>query len=98
MLRKLLTLVAAVGLAAALVAGCGSGDDGLSEKDRTLANRADTIVKKAAGNWDALSKEDKDYLINEVGSGNEHSARMYFMAKSGQLRGKPPTSGSGPGK
>ena len=93
MLRKLLGLIATVGLATTILVGCsGGGDDGLSQKDKDKSTRTAQIVKKSGGKWDSVSQEDKDYLIKEIGYGSEYNAKMFFMAQSGQLRRK--SSGS----
>lgn len=89
MLRRLLVLLTAALLAAAWLGGCASSGDGLSQHDKDKSNRAEEIIKKSGGNWDAVSKEDKDYLIKEIGYGNETNAKMFFLAESGQLHKGP---------
>lgn len=83
---------------ALFLSGCGQGGgDGLSKEMVDVSNKSDQIIKSANGNWDSLSPEDKQYLIKEVGSGDEYNAKMYFSAKSGTLKqGAPRTPGSPP--
>lgn len=92
LLRRILIAATVVGLATTLLVGCGKADDGLSDKDRDKATRAQEIVKKSGGNWDSVSADDKAYLVKEIGYGNEYNAKMFFMAESGKLR-----NGAGPG-
>lgn len=83
-------------LTVAAISGCGGpADDGLSKSDQTLVSRLDQIVKKSGGNWDALSADDKAYLVKEVGYGDERNAKMYFLSQTGGLKGHagPPTGG-----
>lgn len=92
-----LCIALAISCVAFLATGCGKSDDGLTAKDQELVSKSDQIIKKANGNWESLSPEDKAYLVKEIGYGNEHNAQMFFMAKSGKLKkGGPPTNPGAP--
>lgn len=81
------------------LSGCDQGGgDGLSKDQVELGQKSDQIIKAANGNWDNLSPEDKAYLIKEIGYGDEKNAKMFFNAKSGNLRRSgPPSTPGGPG-
>jgi hypothetical protein len=76
---------------AIFVGGCQQGEgDGLTTEQVQLGQKSDEIIKAAKGSWDNLSPEDKEYLIKEIGYGDERNARMFFNAKSGNLRSSGP--------
>ncbi len=85
--------------ASVLLAGCGQdgGGDGLSKEETQLGLKSDEIIKSANGSWESLSAEDKAYLIKEIGYGDEKNARMFFDAKSGNLKGGGPPGAPGSG-
>lgn len=97
--KAILLIFGALTMTSVLLTGCGeSGGDGLSKDQVQLGQKSDEIIKAANGNWDNLSAEDKAYLIKEIGYGDENNAKMFFNAKSGNLkRASAPTPPSAPG-
>lgn len=97
--KAALLLIGALASSFFLLAGCGQdkAGDGLSKEETQLGQKSDQIIKAANGSWDNLSAEDKEYLIKEIGYGNERNARMFFDAKSGNLKGGGPPGGPGGG-
>lgn len=77
--------------------GCsgGASDDGLPSKDKQSASRLDEIAKKTGGDWQKLTPEDKDFLVNEISMGSEQSAKMLLEGKAGKHRATP---GGGPSR
>lgn len=71
-MKRLATLLIAC---AVVVSGCGSGD-GASEKTKEQSSRLNEIQTKTGGDWNKLTEEDKNYLVNELAHGNENSAKM----------------------
>jgi hypothetical protein len=83
----MLSLVIAVGFIVP-TAGCHN-DSGLKPEQEQMATRLDELAKQTGGDWSKLSAADKDYLVNKVSMGNEQSARMLLMSKSGKLQAHP---------
>ena len=54
---------------------CGS-NDGSSAETKQQASRLAQIQEKSGGDWNKLSEEDRNYLVNDLAHGNEASARM----------------------
>lgn len=75
------------------LAGCKHENDGMSEQQQEKANRLDTIVKTSGGDWEKVSAADREYLVKELASGSESSAKMLLLAKAGKIKGTP---GGGP--
>lgn len=73
--------------------GCSKSDDGMSSQQQEKANRLDTIARQSGGDWEKVSQADRDYLVKELSSGNEASAKMLLLAKAGKLTMAP---GGGP--
>lgn len=71
-------------LAALAVAGCASKDDGLDASQRQVGDKFSEIVQRSGGDWDKLTAEDRDFLVNKMANGNENAARMMFGARSGR--------------
>lgn len=71
------------------IAGCSQPNDGLSKNQRQQTNRLDQISKQSGGDWSKVSSADKAYVLNTFASGNEQTAKMLLLAKSGKLRGTP---------
>ncbi len=98
MVRKLLLLgciTASIG-SGLLTTGCGKSDDGLSKEQETKSDRLDQIAKQSGGDWAKISQSDRDYLVQELGHGDEKSARMILMTKTGGFKGPKPTPGVPP--
>jgi hypothetical protein len=53
--------------------------------------KIEEIVKKSSGKWDSLTENDRAILIQELGKGNEQTAKMAFEAKV--TSGGPPIPG-----
>jgi nitrous oxide reductase accessory protein NosL len=68
------------------VAGCGSSDD--TSPPSPADRRVNDLSKKAGGNWDALAPEEKQELIQQLGKGDERTARVSFEAR-GSAGGPP---------
>lgn len=47
--------------------------------------RIDAIVEGSHGNWSKVSPADRNYLMNEVGKGNERVATMAFNRRSARM-------------
>lgn len=79
----------ALALLAGGAVGCGkSTDDSLNKDQAAKADRLDTIAKQSGGDWNKVSPADKDYMLKSITSGNENSAKMLLMTKSGKFGGK----------
>lgn len=83
---------------AVVAAGCSSSqDDGMSASDTKLANDVNTWVKSTNGDWDKLSAEQKQQMIQSAGS--EATARKVFEMKAHPpqpaVPGPPPTRPGG---
>lgn len=48
-------------------------------------DRVDQIVKRSGGDWNKVSPQDQQYMIQTVGKGSPISARMTFDARAGHL-------------
>lgn len=95
--KQWLLLMAVILASFILSAGCGQekGGDGLSTKEVQIGTRTDQIIKLSGGNWENVSAEDKAYLVQEVGYGNERNARMFFDSMAGNLKGGGPPASPG---
>ena len=69
--------------------GCSKPDDGLSSQQQEKTNRLDAVAKQSGGDWEKVSQADRDYLVKELSSGSEPSAKMLLLAKSGKLKAGP---------
>lgn len=69
--------------------GCHGADDGLTDAQHQQADRLTEIAKKSDGDWEKVSQADRDYILKNITSGSEQSARMLILAKSGKLRANP---------
>lgn len=56
--------------------GCGEKDPGPSAETVQQSDRLSQIQKSTGGDWNKLTPEDRDYLVNTLAHGNEQSARM----------------------
>lgn len=97
--RTLMVFAAAFIISAALATpGCRGAGDGLSTEQQSKANQLDEVAKRTGGEWDKLNAADRKFLL-DLESGNENSARMLLMAKTGHFRGGhsgPPGSAPAP--
>ncbi|MGV3723499.1 MAG: hypothetical protein ACO1SX_21600 [Actinomycetota bacterium] len=76
-------------LAAFGCGGCGDRDRGLTSEQRASSDRLGEIAKRSGGEWDRLTPEDRNFLLNDLSHGNEQSARMLLLSASGKVGGKP---------
>lgn len=53
--------------------------------------RVNELVKRTSGDWNALSPEEKAELTQQLGAGNEQTARMSFQSRN--TAGGPPKPG-----
>lgn len=95
MKSRTLLIVALVVLAA--VAGvvnlraCSNSSGGLSREQVQKADRLHDIAKRTGGDWNRLTPEEKQFLVNELAYGNEQSARMLLWGASRQRPSSQPT-------
>lgn len=81
-------ILLALTLLVSALTGCGSNDDGLTKEQRSTGDRVTQIMERSGGDWNALSPEDKKFLV-DLANGNEMAAQMQFNARSG----RPPAVG-----
>ena len=67
-------------LVAAVLAGCAGPEAG--QAPTGVEARVQELVKKAGGNWDTLSPEEKSEMTRDLGKGNEQTAKVSFQARS----------------
>jgi hypothetical protein len=85
MARQSAAITAAV-LALAIV-GCNRpSDDGIPSAEKAQADTLSAIAERSGGDWNRLTDADRTFLKQQAG-GDEKSAQMLLMAKSGKLRG-----------
>lgn len=106
-MRRTIRIVSEVVLAtcfvAALVAaaGCSGGDNykGPPAETQQKSSRLEDIQKKTGGDWNKLSAEDKDYLVNTISHGSESTAKMLIEAGGQTPQGGPgrPANAGAPG-
>ncbi|HEV2471064.1 MAG TPA: hypothetical protein VGS41_00245 [Chthonomonadales bacterium] len=77
-----------------LVAGCSSKRDQITDpaRERLMAH-VDAIVKSTGGDWTKLSPADHDFLVQQVGKGQEMPARMVFYSRAGSYGNRRPAGG-----
>src|ERR1017187_5700776 len=93
---QVISLLAACSIAGLIpMTGCSKPDDGMSSDQQKKTDRIDEIAKKSEGNWDKVPQADRDYLLQNVTSGSEASARMLLLGKAGKLGGGPGKGGPG---
>lgn len=63
-------------LTALLLVGCGDRDPGPSPETQKQSDRLAQIQERSGGDWNKLTAEDKNYLVNELAHGSEASAKM----------------------
>lgn len=85
---RVLSLTACA-LAALGCGGCDAKDRGLSAEQRQSSDRLGDIAKRSGGEWDRLTPEDRNFLLNDLSHGSEQSARMLLLSASGKVGGKP---------
>ena len=61
------------------VAGCSQTQDTSSPDQQKQASRLSEITKKTGGDWNKLTPADKQYLIQEIGKGDEGIARSVLQ-------------------
>ena len=67
-------------LVAAVLVGCARPE--AAQAPTGGEARVMELVKKAGGNWDALSAEEKTEMTRDLGKGNEQTAKVSFQARS----------------
>ncbi|HEY0867747.1 MAG TPA: hypothetical protein VGE01_10225 [Fimbriimonas sp.] len=77
-------------LLAAVAIGCSKPAPVVAAPEQ----RVQEIVRRSKGNWDSLSDADKQTLIQELGRGNEQTARVSFRMRTGGGPGGPPVPGT----
>jgi hypothetical protein len=85
------TVFALILLSAGLLLGCGTPEASETAAGTKDDQRVTALVEKTGGNWDSLSDQDKQELIQKLGQGNEQTARVSFAARSS--KGGPPAPG-----
>lgn len=73
---------------------CSNSSSGLSREQVQRGERLHEIAKRTGGDWNKLTPDEKQFLVNELAYGNEQSARMLLwgasrQAPSGQPTGRP---------
>lgn len=92
--RVLLAAAAAGSLL--LSAGCAHQmESGLSSEQKQQSSRLGEIAQRTGGDWDKLSPDERNFLVNEPSHGSEKSARMLLLGSAGKIGGRP---GSPPGR
>jgi hypothetical protein len=92
--RWLYAGIAAVVIAAP-IAGCHSDNSQpLSDTQKQGADRLAKAARESGGDWDKVSREDKDYILKNVANGDEHTAKMLIAPPPGRAGGPP---GGAPG-
>lgn len=98
--KRLVSLCLVIGsLSLGVVTGCGRADDGLTAEQRATGDRLQEIARKTDGDWNKLSAEERDFLVNKLSYGNEASAKMLLLGAAGKIGGRPggpPSSVQGP--
>ena len=74
MKTPLLVFCLVLGLGTAI--GCSKDDSAPSAETVKQADRLTQIQTKTGGDWDKLTPEDKNYLVNELSHGSESTAKM----------------------
>ncbi len=96
MKSRLTLVVLIVALAAVAVAvnlrACSPPSDNLPREQVQRANRLHEIARRTGGDWNRLTPDEKQFLVNELAHGNEQSARMLLWGASRQ---GPPSQPSG---
>lgn len=88
--KIVLALVATAGIVGGL--GCADGGDGLTAEQQGVQDQFEAIMERSGGQWDRLSAEDRDYVVNKLSNGNEQAARRMF-----EMRAERATAAKGPG-
>ncbi len=70
---------------------CSDSTGGLSTEQVQQADRLHAIAKRTGGDWNKLTPEEKQFLVNELAYGNEQSARMLLWGASRQAPASQPT-------
>lgn len=68
--------------------GCRA-DDGLTAEQRATGDRLQEIARKTDGDWNKLTAEERDFLVNKLSYGNEASAKMLLLGAAGKIGGRP---------
>lgn len=85
---RILAILACL-LAAFGCVGCGDRDRGLTPEQRASSDRLGEIAERSGGEWERLTPEDRQFLVNDLSHGSEQSARMLLLSASGKVGGKP---------
>lgn len=86
----LIIVLAAVAMVVNLRA-CTNSSGGLSREQVQRADRLHEIAKRTGGDWNKLTPEEKQFLVNDLAYGNEQSARMLLWGASRQAPASQPT-------
>jgi hypothetical protein len=70
---------AAVLLSGIALTGCSKTQDTSSSVQQQQANRLSEITKKTGGDWNKLTPDDKQYMIHDIGQGDEGVARTVLQ-------------------
>lgn len=63
---------------------CSNASGGLSTEQVQQADRLHEMARRTGGDWNKLTPEEKQFLVNELAYGNEQSARMLLWGASRQ--------------
>ncbi|HTQ09728.1 MAG TPA: hypothetical protein VMI31_06620 [Fimbriimonadaceae bacterium] len=67
---------------------CGDRDPGPSAETQKQADRLAQIQQRTGSDWNKLTPDDKDYLVNQLAHGSESTAKM-LLGPPSHKPGKP---------
>ncbi len=69
---------------------CSGSSGGLSREQVQKGDRLHEIARRTGGDWNKLTPEEKQFLVNDLAYGNEQSARMLLWGASRQAPASQP--------
>lgn len=68
---------------------------GASPAERKIASRLHDIAQKTEGEWSQVSPDDKQFIVSEISSGDEVSAKILLRTIASHLKGASKKKSSG---